>query len=103
MSLPRFASRVDSTQKAIVAALRHAGADVEIIRQPVDVAVRLRGWPPGLFLFLECKPESHRKARSDQAKQEAKLQRYGIRKVRTPEEALEACGLTGKNWSVVAV
>jgi hypothetical protein len=103
MSLPRFASRVDSTQRAIVAALRHAGADVEIIRQPCDIAVRVRGFPPGMFLFLECKPESHTKALSSQAKQEAKLQRYGIRKVRTPEEALDACGLTGKRWSVVTV
>ena len=103
MSLPRFASRVDSTQRAIVAALRHAGADVEIIRQPVDVAVRLKGWPPGLFIFLECKNEAYRKARSDQAKQAAKLQRYGIKVVRTPEEALDACGLTGKRWSVVSV
>lgn len=94
MTLPRFAARVDSSQKAIVAALRHAGADVEIIRQPCDIAVRVRGWPPGMFLFLEAKPESHRKARADQAKQEAKLQRYGIKVVRTPEEALQAVGLT---------
>lgn len=93
MSLPRFAARVDSTQKAIVAALRHAGADVEIIRQPCDIAVRLRGWPPGMFLFLEAKPESHKKGRADQEKQEAKLRRYGIRKVRTPVEALQAVGL----------
>jgi hypothetical protein len=93
MSIHRYAARIDASQKAIVAALRHAGADVEIIRQPCDVAVRLRGWPPGMFLFLECKPESHKKARTDQAKQEAKLQRYGIRKVRTPVEALEAVGL----------
>jgi hypothetical protein len=103
MNLPRFAAKVDSTQKAIVAALRHAGADVEIIRQPCDIAVRVRGWPAGMFLFLEAKPESYRKARPDQAKQAAKLQRYGIKVVRTPEEALEACGLTGKNWSVVSV
>jgi hypothetical protein len=93
MSLPRFASRTDSTQRAIVAALRHAGADVEIIRQPCDVAVRVRGWPAGMFLLLECKPESHKKPRADQAKQEAKLQRYGIRKVRTAIEALQAVGL----------
>lgn len=102
MTLPRFAARVDSTQRAIVQALRHAGADVEIIRQPCDLAVRVRGWPPGMFLFLEAKSEAYRKARSDQAKQSAKLQRYGIRVVRTPEEALDACGLTGKRWSVVS-
>jgi hypothetical protein len=94
VSLPRFASRTDSTQRAIVAALRHAGADVEIIRQPCDIAVRVRGFPPGMFVLIECKPESHKKGRADQQKQEEKLQRYGIKKARTPIEALRIVGLT---------
>jgi hypothetical protein len=93
MSLPRFASRTDSTQRAIVAALRHAGADVEIIRQPCDIAVRVRGFPPGMFVLIECKAESFKKPRADQEKQEAKLQRYGIKKARSPLEALKIVGL----------
>lgn len=93
MTLPRFAAKVDSTQRAIVAALRHAGADVEIIRQPCDIAVRVSGFPPGMFVLIECKPETHKKGRADQQKQEEKLLRYGIRKARSPLEALKIVGL----------
>ena len=43
----RKAARVDANQGDIVAALRKAGAEVYIIRQPVDLLVYWRGrWLP---------------------------------------------------------
>lgn len=89
VSLPRFASRVDSTQRAIVAALRKAGVRVFVIGRPVDLLTYHRGrWQP-----LECKPTTHKRGRADQAEQEAVLAECAIPKVRTAEEALKAVGL----------
>lgn len=41
--LPRYAASVDANQKAIVRALRHAGALVEVIKVPVDLLVGYGG------------------------------------------------------------
>jgi hypothetical protein len=78
--------RSDSSQAAIVDALRKAGVTVFVIGKPVDLLTHYRGkWLP-----LECKPATHKRARSDQSEQEALLTECGIPKVRTPEEALRA-------------
>jgi hypothetical protein len=81
-----YAKRTDSSQREIVAALRKAGVTVWVISRPVDLLTHYRGkWLP-----LECKPVTHKRARRDQAEQEALLAECGIPKVRTPEEALRA-------------
>ena len=54
----RHAARVDSTQAAIVAALRQAGARVWIIGLPVDLLVGFRGQ----LLLMECKVQVGKKA-----------------------------------------
>jgi len=51
----RHAARVDSTQSAIVAALRAAGARVWIIGLPVDLLVGVTGAKGQIFAFFECK------------------------------------------------
>lgn len=43
MGINRFAASADANQSAIVHALRHAGATVAIIKQPVDLAVGYNG------------------------------------------------------------
>lgn len=86
MSLARFAKKTDSTQKAIVAALRKAGIIVWIISKPCDLLTyypAYRRWRP-----LECKPEKGK--RSDQPEQDAFLALTGVPVVRTPTEAIEA-------------
>lgn len=55
MSIRRWAARVDTTQKEIVAALRSAGYHVELIRKPVDLAVRHPRWPVNRWMFAEAK------------------------------------------------
>ena len=47
----RRAARIDANQPEIVAALRKAGALVEIIGQPVDLLVGIRGQ----FMLMEIK------------------------------------------------
>lgn len=82
----RRASKVDSSQSAIVAALRHAGAFVYIIEKPVDLLVQFRGWH-----LLECKPPKRK--RNDQPAQTAFCKTFQVPIVRTPEEALKAIGI----------
>lgn len=53
--MKRYAMRKDNTQDSIVAALRKAGHEVAIIGKPVDLAVRNRSWPPGVYLLAEAK------------------------------------------------
>jgi hypothetical protein len=86
MSLRRFAKRADSTQAAIVKALRAVGIKVWIISKPCDLLtyyVPYKRWRP-----LECKPEKRK--RNDQPEQDEFLAEHGVLRVRTPSEAIEA-------------
>jgi hypothetical protein len=81
----RRAAKVDNSQKAIVAALRAAGAFVYVIGQPVDLLVFYRSW-----ILLECKTGTRR--RKDQPAQDAFCKTFGVPIVRTEDEALAAIG-----------
>jgi hypothetical protein len=88
----RRAAKVDATQKDIVDALRKAGAQVWVIKQPVDLLVYFRGrWQP-----MEAKTGRGKKlAVYRDKRQEAQsefLDSTGCPIVRTPEEALRALG-----------
>lgn len=59
----RYAARVDSNQAAIVAALRAAGAGVEVIKLPLDLLVSAGG----RWMLVEVKSseaESRRKSKT---------------------------------------
>lgn len=95
MSIYRRARKVDSSQTAIVAALRQAGVDVFIIGQPVDLLTHYRGvWRP-----IEVKPAAEPgirvgrlaiRRRTDQERQSEFIRTFAIPVVRTPLQALEA-------------
>jgi hypothetical protein len=91
MSIKRWATRKDATQRVIVEALEAAHCEVWIIERPCDLLTLFRGrWLP-----LECKtPQANGKAlkRSDQAAQTQTLERTRIPVVTTPLEALKAVG-----------
>lgn len=93
MSHNRYARKVDATQAEIVAALRKEGVSVWIISTPVDLLTLYCGvWRP-----LECKPL--KRNRNDQEAQDQFLRTTGVKRVRSPQEALaavtgsELCGL----------
>lgn len=96
MSVARFAKRTDTTQKAIVEALRKAGWMVWIIERPVDLLC----WKPSKgFHCLECKTprgKKNPKAVIDkrQVEQIEFIEATGTRRVCTPFEALLALGET---------
>lgn len=99
MSLNRYAKRVDTTQSAIVAALRGAGAKVYIIAKPCDLLVKYfsRAYGHHLWTPMECKTEHGTKApkvRVDKRKKEqiAFLEESGTPVVTSPEQALRLIG-----------
>lgn len=86
MSLRRFAKRADSTQKAIVEALRKVGIKVWIISTPCDL---LTYYPPyKRWRPLECKPEKRK--RTDQPEQDEFLTAHEVPRVTSPAEAIAA-------------
>lgn len=91
MSIKRWATRKDATQRVIVEALEAVHCEVWIIERPCDLLTLFRGrWLP-----LECKtPQSNGRVRkrSDQAEQTETLERTRIPVVTTPMEALRAIG-----------
>jgi hypothetical protein len=85
--IPRYAKKVDATQKEIVDALRAAGVFVVVIGQPVDLLC----YHAGRFMPLECKPtDPHNRNRKDQERQKEFIRVTGTPVVRTPEEAIAA-------------
>lgn len=91
MSIKRWATRKDATQKDIISALEAVGCEVWVIERPCDLLTNFRGqWLP-----MECKtPQANGKARkrSDQAEQTEVIERTRIPVVTTPIEALRAIG-----------
>lgn len=84
MSLNRYDARRDVTEKAIVAALRTAGAQV-IFLHPFDLLVRFR---QQIFL-LDCKRPQGKATVAQQAMIDAG---WPLTLVETPESALRAIG-----------
>ena len=91
MGMPKYAAKVDRNQADIVDALKSAGCDVVNIRVPVDLAVGVRG----KTFFLEVKhPKDGEK--TDAQKVFFAKWRGHVAEVRTPEEALQAVGLSAR-------
>lgn len=91
MSIKRWATRKDTSQRNIIEALEAVHCEVWIIERPCDLLTLFRGrWQP-----LECKtPQTNGKVRkrTDQAEQTETLARTCIPVVTTPMEALRAIG-----------
>ncbi len=98
MSMPKYAAKRDVSELPIVQALEAAGCYV-YRELPVDLLVRVRRDPPGVFRCLECKtPRRTGNFSKDQRqlKQMDFMANTGTTYVTTPEGALAALGLTGR-------
>lgn len=102
-----FRARKDATQKAIVDALRERGCEVYPIGSPCDLLVFIPvefPYPAVIgnwrLMVLECKPEKRK--RKDQPEQDDFLARTGTPRVRSPAEALAACGFRDLGARVTA-
>jgi hypothetical protein len=87
----RRAARVDANQDAIVAALRAAGASVEVIGKPVDLLVGFRG----INHVLECKDGAKSAGNRPLTKAQQEFipnWRGTVCVVLSPDEALRAIG-----------
>lgn len=87
----RYARKTDTSQQAIVAALRACGWEVHIIAEPVDLLC-IKG---ERIRLLECKTPTKTgriRKRRDQGMQNEFCERHGIPRVATPEGALQALG-----------
>ena len=80
----RHASRTDSNQREIIAALRAVGAQVYYIKLPVDLLVRYRG----VNYLLEVKTGQGRRTKAQERLWQA--WRYAV--VCSPLGALQAIG-----------
>jgi hypothetical protein len=90
MSINRWATRTDTTQAAIVEAIRKAGWKVWVIKLPVDLLC----WHPGADVWqpLECKtPTKSGKAKLDKRQEEQNrfCDETFTPRVTTPEQAVE--------------
>lgn len=91
MSIKRWATRKDSTQRDIIAALEAVNCEVWVIERPCDLLTLFRGrWLP-----MECKTPNRNgkvRKRNDQAEQTELITRTQIPVITTPMEALRAIG-----------
>ena len=85
----RFAARVDENQKAIVSALRAAGAYVWIIGLPVDLLVGYRGHT----FLVEIKSGSKKRFTALQADFFENWSGSTLARVDSPESALRMIGV----------
>ena len=85
--MTRYASRRDEAEKAIVAALRKAGALVMRLNSPCDLLV---GYRRRFYLGEVKNPRV--KLRADQREQQALRRAWSIPVWRTPEDALITIG-----------
>lgn len=81
------ALRKDENQAEIVAALRAAGVRVRVMHEPCDLLCRSA---TGLHLL---DVDGITKYRKRDAKQLATFAEFGVRLVKTPEDALSAVGI----------
>lgn len=91
MSIARFAKRTDTTQAAIVEALRQFGYSVYVIGWPCDLLVHRSDIG---FRTLEVKTPNRKdgsyRPRKDQATQSAFIEMTRTPIVTTPQQALDA-------------
>lgn len=86
----RYAAKIDTTQPAIVEALRQVGAKVLHVRNPFDLLVAFRG---RLFMLDPKTPQSKKgtiRKKPSQLKLEA--EGWPLQYPRSVEEALQAIG-----------
>lgn len=80
--MPRYAKRVDLTQRDMVDELRGFGYDVQIVGRPVDLKVRHPSWIQNVWIEAEAKTPNRVngkfKARADQLAQIQYVQKYGV-------------------------
>ncbi len=92
--MPRFARRTDTTQTAIVTALRAAGWLVYVIEEPCDLLV----YNPATDVWRTLEAKTPRNKRGDpridkrQVKQNEFLAATNTPRVTSPEAALKAIG-----------
>jgi hypothetical protein len=89
----RYANRKDLMQSRIVDTLRAAGVLVWVMHSPCDLLT----YKAGRWLPLECKTATKtgkRRVRRDQKAQEEFIAQTLCPVVTTPQEALEAVGVT---------
>jgi len=87
----RRAARIDNTQTTIVNALRAYGYTVVIIREPVDIAVKIKT-RVNMWVMMEIKtpkPSGKFKPRKDQQAQTDFCLSYSIPYITTIKEALD--------------
>jgi hypothetical protein len=89
----RYAAKVDANQAQVVAALRAAGATVEIIGLPVDLLVGIRGRLMLMEVKDGAKSASRRTKTVLQERIFAKFDGYPISLVDGPEAALRHLGV----------
>ena len=88
---PRYAARADSTQPAIVDALRAVGATVLHIREPFDILVRYRN----RLYMMDCKTPKSKAGAIRKKPSQVKLEADGwpLLYPRSPEEAVRMLGV----------
>ncbi len=100
MSIQRWATKIDSTQTAIVEGLRQVGVRVWIIRQPCDLLCYLWSNPLQRFIWQTLEVKTPYGKRNPKAKMDARQrnQTKFLAETQTPvvtclEDALIALGL----------
>lgn len=83
----RRAARIDETQPGIVEALRYAGVEVYVSKQPCDLICSFRNQ---VFL-IDC--DGITKNRKRDKRQLEVFARLGVKLAKTPEAALHICGV----------
>ena len=91
---PKYAARADTTQPAIVDALRAVGAKVLHIKNPFDLLVRYCG----KVFMMDCKTPKSKAGAIRKKPSQLKLEAEGwpLLYPRSPEEAVRMIGVTIK-------
>lgn len=97
MKTARRAAKADDNERAVVAALRKAGAWVQSIGQPWDLLVYFQGFWHVLEVKDGAKPPARQELSPSQLETLASLRLCGVKLVRNEQEALEAIGATGRS------
>lgn len=92
--MPKYAAKVDRNQREIVDALKSCGCDVMFIGKPVDLLIGVRG--KNLLLEVKVPKAKGEPGGKLTPEQEVFFNNWRGQKavVRTPEEALQAVGLS---------
>jgi hypothetical protein len=90
----RRAAKRDSSEPDIVRDLGKLGFDVVKLKLPVDLAIRKKSWPGGLFMMAEVKNATKTGTkpapRSDRKAQTAFIEQHGVPVVTDINDAITA-------------